>query len=246
MAVTVAFAKRITRAWMRHAPRFWWGDRLDSRFLATEAVAQLRHQRILDVGCNAGVLLSEMDASNVCVGIDRSAEALRIARALSPSAGLAQADMFRLPFRAEAFDVVIFCNMLELPPHVQKGGALDETARVLRPGGRLYLTTPNRRYLRYRSGEPFVTYEELRDLLRPAFVSDIKGFNPLPPFPYGLPNGLLARVPGIWALLTALMERNVATRHACSFFVTAVKRPSASCGEAKLASRSLADEVAHG
>jgi len=46
-----------------------------------------------------------------------------------------------LPFKAGAFDLVSFMEVIE---HTQSPAAsLDETVRVLRPGGRLALTTPN-------------------------------------------------------------------------------------------------------
>jgi glycosyltransferase involved in cell wall biosynthesis len=46
-----------------------------------------------------------------------------------------------LPFKTGAFDLVSFMEVIE---HTQSPGAsLDETSRVLRPGGRLAVTTPN-------------------------------------------------------------------------------------------------------
>jgi len=46
-----------------------------------------------------------------------------------------------LPFKAGAFDLVSFMEVIE---HTQSPAAsLDETSRVLRPGGRLVVTTPN-------------------------------------------------------------------------------------------------------
>jgi glycosyltransferase involved in cell wall biosynthesis len=46
-----------------------------------------------------------------------------------------------LPFKAGAFDLVSFMEVIE---HTQSPAAsLDETSRVLRPGGRLAVTTPN-------------------------------------------------------------------------------------------------------
>ena len=132
--------------------------------------------------------------------------------------------MLALPFHDAAFDVVVFCGMLEVPRREQKAHAVRELARVLRPGGHVLLTTPNRRYPRYRRHDLMVTCEELQDVLRPYFDAEIRGFNPFPPFPYFLPNNVLSRVPGIWRILVALMERNIGTHVSCQFLVHAVKR----------------------
>ncbi len=219
-----ALVKRVGRKWKTQAPHLWWGDTVDARFLAVDMLGRLNDVDVLDVGCGAGVLLSEMAATNVRVGIDRSTEALQLARRSVPVLRLCRADMLALPFREAVFDVVVFCGMLEVPQREHKAQAIRELARVLRPSGQLVLTTPNRRYHRYRRQGLMVTYEELRDLLGPYFDARIRGFNPLPPFPYFLPNRVLGRVPGIWGILVGLMERGIGTRTACSFVVNAVKR----------------------
>jgi SAM-dependent methyltransferase len=219
-----AVVARVRRRWRAHAPRLWWGDAIDGRFLVAAAVARLRGVRVLDVGCNAGVLLAEVPHANRRIGIDLSPDALSIARGLNPTATLAVADMLALPLRSASVDVVLFCGMLEVPAPERKADALAEVARVLRPGGRLYLTTLNRRYPRYRGHERVVTYGELRVLLAADFDADIGGFNPFPPFPRFLPNRVLARIPGIWPLLVALMRRGVARDGSCSFLVEATRR----------------------
>jgi SAM-dependent methyltransferase len=113
--------------------------------------------------------------------------------------------------------------MLEVPSEEQKPHAVREMARVLKPGGRVYLTTLNRRYGR-ASVPQRVTLEQLRELLSPGFHCAIKGFNPCPPFPYFLPNRVLARVPGIWRILTALMDRNIGINASCMFYVEGVRK----------------------
>lgn len=212
---------------MRHAPHLWWGDCLDSRFLAVGMVKHLRARRVLDIGCNAGVMLSELDPTNFRIGLDRSREALRLAQQLNPAVPLMQGDMMELPFRDGSFDAVIYCGMLEVAPVDRRRDALREVARVLRPGGEVYLTALNRGYWRYRSMPSRITYTELESLMKEWFEGDIHGFNPIPPFPWGLPNAVLAQVPGIWRLLQMLMVRGVGRRRSCSFLVRAVKRPSA-------------------
>jgi SAM-dependent methyltransferase len=75
------------------------------------------------------------------VGADFSYSALKIAQKGVTSASLAQADATKLPFLAESFDIVVSCETIEHLPDPLSG--LSEMARVCRPGGLLYLTTPN-------------------------------------------------------------------------------------------------------
>ncbi len=215
---------RVTDKWMAHAPHLWWGDRTDARFLVADAVRSLDGARVLDIGCSAGILLSEVPATSFRVGIDLSGEAILLARKLDPSISLVIADMLALPFRDSSVDAVIFCGVLEVAPRERREEAIREVARVLRVGGAAHLTTQNRRYPRYRRHPSMVTYEELQNLLLPQFHSEIKGFNPFPSFPYFLPNRLLARIPGIWRILTTLMKWDAGKRRGCAFLVKAVKR----------------------
>ena len=132
--------------------------------------------------------------------------------------------MLALPYQDSSFDVILLCGMLEALPHDRKEEAVREAVRALRPEGRLYLTTLNRRYWRYRTHTSKLTYEELDNLLQPWFHVEILGFNPLPPFPYFLPNSLLSHVPYIWPILIKLMEWEIGKKYSCSFLVHAIKR----------------------
>jgi SAM-dependent methyltransferase len=75
----------------------------------------------------------------------------------------------RLPYAADTFDLVIlnlvfeWCAIRLSEPHEQAQlRLLGEIARVLRPGGRLYLSTKNRFALRYLMGKPDEHYHEMR------------------------------------------------------------------------------------
>lgn len=217
-------AKDVTKKWKDHAPQFWWGNRLDSRYYMVSRLRSMRNKRILDIGCNVGIMLSELDRSNLKVGIDLSQKALDIARELIPEASLSLADMYNLPYPDDFFDVVIFCGMLEVPPWELKGKALKEAHRVLRSEGVFLLTTPNRNYWAYRNNKNMINYEELKELLGPSFSFTIKGINPFPPFPLFLPNRILARIPGIWGLILFAMELECLFHHCHSFYVEATKK----------------------
>jgi len=117
--------------------------------LVLEYLGAVENKRILEIACGRGGfvrLLASREAR--VVGADFSISALRIGQQkLREREGpplravLAQADAQNLPFAANSFDVVISCETIEhlLDP----GAAVREMARVTRPGGLLYLTTPN-------------------------------------------------------------------------------------------------------
>ena len=100
---------------------------------------------ILDVGSGAGQLArhllkySDPGANVTC--IDLSHQMLRRARHRLKSArpGFVTADLARLPFEDDSFDCVTCGYVLEHLPDPQPG--LAEIARVLAPGGRLFLLT---------------------------------------------------------------------------------------------------------
>jgi 2-polyprenyl-3-methyl-5-hydroxy-6-metoxy-1,4-benzoquinol methylase len=104
---------------------------------------------VLEIGCGRGELarhFAEQSAGAAFyVGADFAPAAIALARGRAGRAGKAPgwavADMQRMGLRPASFDTVISCETVEHLP--DPGAALREVARVLRPGGRLFLTTPN-------------------------------------------------------------------------------------------------------
>ncbi len=96
---------------------------------------------ILDVGCGTGLLttyLAERGADEAeLIGVDLSEGMLRACKARGGV--VAQADMGRLPFRAQAFGAVVSVTVFRIIPTDDRR-VLAEMARVLRPGGRLVLS----------------------------------------------------------------------------------------------------------
>jgi SAM-dependent methyltransferase len=95
-------------------------------------------ERVLDVGCGTGIItrdLAELSAGEV-IGIDLDEAKLEEARrSLGEVDGLSfqVADAQSLPFDDGAFDLVVFNIVLVYVPDKQR--ALNEMARVTRPGG---------------------------------------------------------------------------------------------------------------
>ena len=107
--------------------------------LAAFARSLGRADRALDLGCGDGRLTAEIDAGEV-VAADVSAEALRRAEERLGAPGVKLEADAPLPFGDNEFDLVLCAETLEHVRDVQL--MLSEIRRVLRPGGRLGVTTP--------------------------------------------------------------------------------------------------------
>jgi SAM-dependent methyltransferase len=92
---------------------------------------------LLDIGCGTGWLAEHFPRYT---GIDGSPDA--VARAVEAGRNVTEGDVDeRLPFPDEAFDAVVMKDLLE---HVRDPVALArEALRVLRPGGRLFASSPD-------------------------------------------------------------------------------------------------------
>ncbi|MBN1665946.1 MAG: class I SAM-dependent methyltransferase [Anaerolineales bacterium] len=91
-------------------------------------------RRVLEVGCGSGVLLAEIQQTDLhCHGVDLEQAILHIAQQYAPQATLLQANGFSLPYQDACFDLV-FCHFLLLWVH-QPEAILREMCRVTRPEG---------------------------------------------------------------------------------------------------------------
>lgn len=98
---------------------------------------------LVDIGTGTGRMLELFGPlAAQAVGIDRSSEMLRLARAKLTERGLdraelRQADIHALPLDAAVADAAVLHHVLHFVQH--PGPAIAEAARVLRPGGRLLI-----------------------------------------------------------------------------------------------------------
>ena len=112
---------------------------LDWAARVADAAQPAPGQKVLDVACGTGVLAREaarrVEPGGAVTGLDRNEGMLSVARRKTPGIdwrlGMAEA----LPFPDQAFDAVV--SQFGLMFFEDRGAALREMWRVLRPGGRL-------------------------------------------------------------------------------------------------------------
>ncbi len=98
---------------------------------------------LVDIGTGTGRMLELFGPQAAqAIGIDRSSEMLRLARAKLTERGidqaeLRQADIYALPLDTAVADAAVLHHVLHFVQH--PGAAIEEAARVLQPGGRLLI-----------------------------------------------------------------------------------------------------------
>ena len=101
---------------------------------------------LLDVGCNAGELLSDIHAAHPAMrlaGVDVNAREIELAKTRLPDVEFRFASGDALPFGDATFDCVTCIETLEHIPADRRAGTIAEVRRVLVPGGRFFLRVPH-------------------------------------------------------------------------------------------------------
>ena len=153
---------------------------------------EIRGKRLLDAGCGTGhfsLAASERGAAVTSMDIGerllaKVAEKCETERIIG--------SVLQMPFEDNSFDIIVSTEVIEHTPAPYN--AVSELYRVLRPGGILALTVPNRfwkwscvlanalKVRPYEGMENWVGYDRLRKKLEAAGFSVIayKGFHALP------------------------------------------------------------------
>ena len=104
--------------------------------------------KLLDIGCGNGAMLAALsDLELDATGVDSSPSAIGFAQRQESRATFLQFDATQLlPFLPNSFDAIISVEVIE---HIYSPRELlDNALRLLKPGGRILLTTPYHGYLK--------------------------------------------------------------------------------------------------
>ncbi len=100
---------------------------------------------ILDIGTGYGVYSNYLSGlSHQCIGIDIIRSYLKIAKKENRFSEYAQISADTIAFKNNSFDAVLLIEVIEHPPN--DGKSINEVSRVLKAGGKLIVTAPNKRF----------------------------------------------------------------------------------------------------
>ena len=142
----------------RTVPDVWhenyWFRRHEAVYVAI--ATEVADAVVLEAGCGEGYgarLLA--DRARRVVAVDYDADAIGHVARTYPGLPVVRGNLVALPFAADSYDVVVSLQTIE---HLWDQDAfLAECRRMLRPAGRLILSTPNR--LTFPPGNPFHSTE---------------------------------------------------------------------------------------
>ena len=220
--------------------RFWHRAKVE------EALALLRlvpGERLLDAGCGSGLLATkaaEIPGTEV-LGVDANPAAIEfVSRTfVRPNLAFRQALVDELDAAPGSFEKIAFLEVIEHLSQAQGKAILAQFAHLLAPGGRLVLTTPNRRSpwpliewlldhlhlvppLSGEQHEVLYDLDELRAMGEAAglALAEHRMINTIAPW--------LAWWPGL-ARAVHRTEVQVIRRHGCVMVLAFEKMPSAQC-----------------
>ena len=138
---------------------------------------------VADIACGEGYLSVESAQwARRVVGVDRSPDVLKRAKALAERRGVKniswkRGDMEKLPLEDASFDIALLSQALHHAANPAR--AVTEAARILRPGGRvlaLDLREHDQEWVRDRVGDRWLGFkdDDLRRLLTGAGLKDVK------------------------------------------------------------------------
>lgn len=129
--------------------KFWWnvGMRKIAEVLLNKYLKK-QDNKILDIGCGTGGMFKVLSKYGKIWGIDRSKDAVHYARLRNYSEEVVEADIDKLPFENNFFDVTVCFDVLYHKWVKDDVTALKEMNRVLKSGGILVIREASYNWLR--------------------------------------------------------------------------------------------------
>lgn len=128
---------------------------------------------VLDCGCGDGIQAEKIIKINEVIGVDLST--IRIKRAKAKGLSAIVADLYKLPFKKDIFDIVVFGEVIEHLTEPQK--AIEEINRVLKPKGHLIMDTPSRSNIIDMTLHPLMQIGFIKSILKKVHIKRLREKN---------------------------------------------------------------------
>jgi len=167
----------------------------------------LKDKTLLDGGCGTGLFTKRaIERKAKVTSIDIAPKLVELTKKKNPDTNGIEASLLNLPFENDTFDYVISSDVIEHTTNPYH--ATTELIRVLKPGGKICITVPNRTFwffsvkianllkIRdYQGYENWVHYKEFRKFLTQnnIVITNYKGVH-LFPFVFSFLNPLLYKI----------------------------------------------------
>lgn len=118
--------------------------------------------KILDIGCGTGRLVKFLNQKGfIAQGCDSAPEAVKAAQINNNTSTIRKTSATSLPYKIESFDLVTSISTIEHLTKKDSREFLKEVKKVLKPGGYLFMVTPNYSSpSRYLLGKKWYGYQD--------------------------------------------------------------------------------------
>lgn len=154
-------------------------DRMDHKGIVKYSQIK-KSDNVLEIGCGMGELLSKLPAKKK-YGIESNQFAVDYCKKRKLTVKKHD-NVYKLPYRDKFFDVIILNEVIEHIPNPKR--ALIEINRILKNGGKLIMTTPNKNILVNNLAESHcseMSYKELSNLVNGSgyeiMIHKVRGIN---------------------------------------------------------------------
>lgn len=216
-------------------------DYLDIRMAETVKMLMTKNhlKKVLDVGCGTGRFVEFLNKNGFeAFGVDKSSDAINWSRKITKKR-VFKASAVNLPFKNNSFDFVLSISLIEHLTKHEVDLFLEETSRILRKDGYIFLVTPNfMSPFRFIQGKKWFGYSDPTHI---NYYSPFKLSNTLKkysfkkielnfktkyniPFDWDLPNTLRAMPKLFQALLIYLLFSTPFSIIRNSFWIAARKK----------------------
>jgi SAM-dependent methyltransferase len=111
-------------------------------------------KKVLEIGCGSGGGVALFaDYGHSAFGVDISPVAIERSRKIYKNVTFICEDLFNLKFEKESFDIIFNSGLIEHFPYPKNIETIKIMSKLLRPGGALIISVPNRLCLWYRLGK---------------------------------------------------------------------------------------------